>query len=88
MDEKLRKFLGKSKTYEIEGEEFTLTPLKGKDLDVVVNLGEDAESMKKVMLMALKQISPEATKDDLEELPVSFLNKLSEAFIDVNGLKK
>jgi hypothetical protein len=88
MDERLRKFLGKPKTYDIEGEQITLTPLTGKDLDVVANLSEDKDSIKKLVLLALKQAFPDATEEDYDLLPVGFLNKLAEAFIDVNGLKK
>lgn len=62
MDEGLRKFLGKPKTYTIEGEKVTLYPLKGKDLDLLANVGEDTESMKKLMLVALQQIDESADR--------------------------
>jgi hypothetical protein len=81
----ISQFLGKAKTYTIAGQEVSLEPLKGKDLDLLMGIkeGKEAEGIKRLLMAAL-----ELTAEEYDSLPVSFLNEAVEAVLDVNGLKK
>lgn len=86
----LSKFFGKPKEYTIMGEKITLYPLKGKDIDLLMDLGGDnnAEGTKKLLYFYLKNIEPTFTDEEFNELSAEFITGLLKNIIDVNGLSE
>jgi hypothetical protein len=81
----IAQFLGKPKKYTIGGQEISIEPLKGKDIDLLLGIkeGKEAEGVKRLVMHYF-----ELTQDEIDQLPMSFLNEASEAIMDVNGLAK
>ncbi len=81
--------LGKGKEYDILGNKITLKPLTVKNLDIMLNLQDDTkriESLKSIMNIYIKQVFPEATDEEIDNVSIDFANKLMESALDVNGL--
>jgi len=87
---RLERFLGKSKKFNIGGEEIEIRPLAVKHLDVLMKLGDkekSAEAMKKLILLTLQRSFPEENIETLEEFSIEFLNDLVNAIIEVNNIE-
>ena len=87
---RLERFLGKPEVVEIDGEKFEINPLYGEDFDLVVKLGDKtntAEAMREMMRKTLKQAVPDMTNEEFQRLPMSFLNKIMESIMRVNGME-
>ena len=89
---KLSSLVGKAKKYKIGDVELEIKPLTLKDLDKVLNISEgDAVVRSKAMVdlirQTLKESEPEATEEEIDNVAFAHFQELSEAVIDVNGLK-
>ena len=92
MDERLSKFAGKAKrfTHEESGLVVDLKPFKGKDLDVLLALGENTSSEDIINLItkALLNSDYSITKEEVgEEFTVSQITWLAECIGAINGSK-
>ena len=88
---KLDKFLAKKHKATIMGEEYELKPLTAKDLPLIARIQsrDNNIAMKGLMDAAyeiFKQIFPDATKIDFDNVDMQALNELTEAFFVVNGV--
>lgn len=91
MNDRLRKFMGKPQTFKHpSGETLTLSPFKGKDLDLLMALSENVkgEEINNLVFKALKGTELECSMEEVEEADVSFLTWVSECISEVNGTKK
>lgn len=89
---RLSKFLGKPEDIEIEGEKFTIHPLKGKHLQLFMNENMNNEQKMKVareiVKLSLEPSEPEITDEEIENLPVDIFNFILEKAMEVNGLSE
>lgn len=86
---KLSKLSGRKKTYVIGDVELELKARTLKDLDLIMDLGEESkknEAMKKLVFATLKEADPEATDEEINAFGMQYFQVLSESVIDVNGL--
>jgi len=86
----IERFMGKPKKYEIAGETFSLTPLKGKDLDLFTSIEADgAGGVRKLVHYVIStQIDSTVTLEQVEQFTIGSLNEWASAITDVNGLSK
>jgi hypothetical protein len=88
---KLDKFLAKPKEYTINGEKFTLKPLKVKNLDILSKMAKkdnQGEAIREVITLTLKESIPGATDDEIDNMGMNYAVNFLDAIIDVNGLEK
>jgi hypothetical protein len=88
---KLDSLLGKSKTYKIGEIELELKPRTLEDIDLVIDLGEPdkrAKAMKELIRRTLKEAVSDATEEEINGVAMKHFEGLSNAILDVNGLKK
>jgi hypothetical protein len=88
MDERLKKFLAKPKTFTKGDWEITLEPFKGADLDVFMDMAEKpgTQEVLSVVQHALERSGYESTIDELKEQPLPFIQWVFESIMDVNGM--
>lgn len=81
----LNKFLGKPKEIELDGEKIQLHPLKVKDMSLFSNDSsnkeETAEMSKKILLLSI----PDATAEEVDNLPMDKFVVLMEEINKLNG---
>jgi len=81
----LNKFLGKPIEIELEGEKIQLHPLKVKDMSLFskdnLNQEETAEMSKKILLLSI----PDATTEEIDNLPMDKFVVLMEEINKLNG---
>jgi len=86
---KMDKFLGKSKECDILGEKVNIAPFKGKELDLLLNLGEKPKGADLIkMVHAALSKTEEVTLEQVGEMSLEAINAFAEAIIEVNGLKE
>jgi len=89
MSSRLAKFLGKPLEFEIEGEKFTVHPLKAKHLSLFMNENMNEEQKMKVakdiVRLSLLPTESDITDEEVSELPVNIFNKILEKAMEVNG---
>jgi len=81
----LHKFLGKPKEIEMEGEKLTIYPLKVKDMSLFSNQNATEEEKVKMSRDILKLSIPDATEEEIENLPLEMFTKLMEEINKLNG---
>lgn len=86
----LDKFLAKSVEVEIGGEKYNIKPLTVNDLPALQRARSSdpkiaAEASTEVAFMAFKQICPEVTREQFNEVDMKFLDELMIAVAKVNG---
>lgn len=81
----LNKFLGKPKEIEIEGSKITIHPLKVKDMHLFSNQNASEEEKGKMSRDILKLSIPDATEQEIEDLPLETFTKLMEEINKLNG---
>lgn len=84
-------FFGKSLKKEIDGVELEFSPLLMDNLEVILemnsaNVEKRKEAIKKVVMLYLKQLFPNAKEGDYQKIPVATLLKIGDAALEVNGL--
>jgi len=87
---KLKNLIGKSKTFTIGEVELEFKPLKMENLDLLAELEEESKrvnAMKKIIAITLKEAVPDATDDEIANLGITYLQDISNAIVEVNGLK-
>lgn len=88
---RLSKLLGQEQEVEINGEKFMLKPLTMKNLPLLMEMNssdqiKQAEAMKKVITLTLKESVPDATDEEIENIDIGKFSELVEAIVKVNGL--
>ena len=81
----LNNFLGKPKEIEIDGNKITLYPLKVKDMGLLSNENATEEEKKKIGEKILELSIPDASKEEIEELPLEVFMKLMDEINKLNG---
>ncbi|RLG13714.1 hypothetical protein DRN69_05155 [Candidatus Pacearchaeota archaeon] len=81
----LNKFLGKPKEVEIDGEKITLHPLTVKNMDKFSKQDASDEEKVKMSKEILKLSIPDATEEEIENLPLEVFTKLMEEINKLNG---
>jgi len=87
---RLSKLLGKPKEVEIQGEKLLFKPLTVKDIDLIMDLESEskrATAMKKIIAKTLKEAVPDATDEEIESVAIENFAQLTDAIMEVNGLK-
>lgn len=87
----ISKALGKGKEYEILGEKVMLSPLKVKNMDLIFDLQKEdkkSKAIQKLIMIYGKQVFPEASDAQLEELDFDIVQKIVDCIADVNGMNK
>ena len=86
---KLSNLVGKSQTFTIGEIELEIKPLNFEDMDLVMDLGDDAkktEAMKKIVSKTLKESVPDATDEEINFISFKYFNDVTNAILKVNGL--
>ncbi len=81
----LNKFLGKPKEVDIDGEKITIHPLKVKDMGLFSNQDASDEQKVKMSNDILKLSIPDATEEEINNLPLEIFTKLMEEINKLNG---
>lgn len=82
---------GSPKKYTIGTIELELKPRTLVDVDLIFNLNDSdkrGEAMKQLILRTLKDAVPDATEQEINSVAFKYFKELSEAIVDVNGLKQ
>jgi len=88
----LTKFLAKPIEKEIDGANWIFTPLNGEDLNFFLELtnpnsAEDqSKAIMKLITRYIRDNIPDATDEEIKNLPIKFLNKLILIIYEVNGV--
>lgn len=86
---RLERFLGKPKIVEIGGEELKLKPLTIKDLDIIMDLGDEKkknDAMIRLVTRTLERSFPEDTPEQREGFSLKYFEELIAAIMEVNNL--
>lgn len=87
---RLSKYTAVPKDYVIGEDTFTFKPRGLKDLDLLMDLSNEekrAKAIEKLLRVTLKEAVPDATEEELDNVALKYFKELTEAVIDVNGLK-
>lgn len=76
----------------VDGENFTVHPLKVKDMPLLMaasskDTGKQAEALAKILKKTLKQSVPDATDEELDNISMKYFNQFTDAIMKVNGLE-
>lgn len=88
---KLGNLVGKPKAYKIGELDLEFKPRTMKDIDLIMDLAEPtkrATSLKELIIRTLKEAVPDATDDEISQIAFKYFRALTEAIMDVNGLKE
>lgn len=81
----------KGKDITIDGEVFNIKPLSAKYLGLLMeasdNKAKQTEAMFELITTSLKQTESTITVDDVKELPLKYINEITEVILEVNELK-
>jgi len=92
MDERFKAFTGKARVFEDKERGFReeLKPFKGKQLDVLLKMGENPSGDDILVLIHQTLINSgnNITLEEVGELEVGYLTWLGECAGDVNGMSK
>ena len=81
----LEKFLGKPKEVEIDGTKIVLHPLKVNDIQLVANDNPNKEEIQKISKQILKLSIPDATDEEIDNLPMDTFVKIMDEVNKLNG---
>jgi len=81
----LNKFLGKPKEIDLEGEKIILQPLKVKDMHLFSKENPNQEEMSEISKKILKLSIPDATDEEIDNLPMDKFVVLMEEINNLNG---
>lgn len=87
---KLTNLIGKSKTFMVGEVELELKPLKFDNIELLAELEDESKmigAMKKIIAITLKEAVPDATDDEIANLGMAHIQKISDAIVEINGLK-
>ena len=80
---------GKGKDIKIGDETFTIYPLTGKHMGIIMELGDKekrSNAMIELIVETLKQSDSNITRDDINELPANVLTEIIKTIMEVNEL--
>jgi len=87
---KLQTLCGNAKAYNIGGVELDLKPRRLEEIELLMQLQDPAkqgEAMSELIKRTLKEAVPDATDEEINNLSLEHLKPITEAIMDVNGLK-
>lgn len=87
---KLSALVGKPKVYRIGDIDLEISPRTLSELDLFLDLANEEKRTKafsELIKSTLKQSVTDATDDEINKIALRYFKELSEAIIDVNGLK-
>jgi hypothetical protein len=88
---KLNLLCGKSKIYHIGEVNLDISPRTLDELDLILDLAESekrTKAMQELIKRTLKQAVPDATDEEVKNVAIQYFKELSEAIVEVNGLKQ
>lgn len=88
---KIDKFLAKPQEVELAGEKFMLKPFTVSDLSLMTKLESKDDvikvnALKELIFKIMKQIDPETTKEQIEDISISFLEDIMNVISTVNNI--
>lgn len=87
---KLENLTGKSKTFKIGDIELEIKPRTLQDVELFLDLNSEDKKGKAMMDLVrrtLKDAVPDATDEEINKIGLEYFKSLSEAIVEVNGLK-
>jgi len=87
---KLSNLMGKPKTFKIGDIELEIKPRTLEDIDLIVGLADESkrgEALKELVIRTLKDSVPDATDEEINKIALQYFQQLTEAIMEVNGLK-
>ena len=87
---KLDRLFGKSEVLVLEDIELDIKPLKVKDLQIFLDMGETekrATALEKLIRKVLKEAIPDTTDEEIDAVSLAYFPKLTEVIMRVNGLE-
>ncbi|MAH49942.1 hypothetical protein CMI37_29255 [Candidatus Pacearchaeota archaeon] len=89
---RLSRLVGKPVDIVVEGESFTIKPLKMKQLDLLMDIGSEnihkqAEGLKKLIKKTILDCVPDATDEEIDNISLRHFQAFSDAIMKVNGLE-
>jgi len=87
---RLQRFLGRPQKFLINGEEMELKPLTVKDLDIILDLGDDKKrnaALQQVISRTLRRSFPEEPEEEIEKIGLQHFEELVSAIMKVNNLE-
>ena len=88
---KIDKFLAKEQEVEIGEEKYMLKPFTVNDMSVMTRMGSkdegiQAKAIQDAIFIIMKQIDPEATREQINNISIEFLTDIMNAMSKVNNL--
>jgi len=88
---RLTKLMAKPEEFTIGGEVFSFKPLTVENLDLILMLEDPsiaakAKALRKVIDLTLKEAVPDATDEEIKNIPLNILKGLNQAIMKVNGI--
>jgi len=90
----LGKLVGKGKKIKLGEIEIEIKPLTVSYMPLLMEMGNEsnksaqATAMKEILVHTLKEAVPDATEEEIDKIPIEYMNKLMEAIMDVNKLEE
>ena len=88
---KISSLIGEAKKYKIGDVELEFKPRTLEDIELIMAIAEEGEArakgMKDLIFKTLKEADTEATDEEINAVALTHFKELTEAIIDVNGLK-
>lgn len=89
---KLERFLGKSKIYNIDGEDIEVYPILFSDIGTLLKLSDNdtevrTKAIRELVASSLKKSFPDATDEEIQKFDLRHLGKYLNAIFEVSGLK-
>ena len=85
---RIERFLGKPKEVEIGGEKITLHPLTVKNIDILMDMGDDSkrsDATRRLIIKTLEKTFPDE-KDKIEDFSIEFFQDLITGILEVNNI--
>ena len=89
---KLNQLVGKAKKIKLGDIELDIRPLTVSSMPLLMQVGKEgdpeaqAEAMKEIVSTTLKDSVPEATDDEIGNIPLEHMTKLMEEIMEINKL--
>ncbi|MEK6883029.1 MAG: hypothetical protein AABY22_25620 [Nanoarchaeota archaeon] len=89
---RLNRLFGAPKSIEIGGISLDIYPFKLQDLSLIMSVSHkdgsvNMDKMVEVIRKTLKRSDPDATDTEIDDMSVNYFAELTEAILEVNGLK-
>ncbi len=89
---RVERLFGKPVVIEIEGEKLDIYPMKGKDMDLILDMESDNKeiklhAMQNILIRTIKRAIPEATDAEILEIPFNNIKIIFDAALKANAIK-